>query len=67
MITIEIKGIGKSIAEKLLKEFGSVSGIKTTSIESLEKVIGKKKAELVFTYFSSAIEKKIESELTQDK
>jgi len=64
---LEIKGIGKSIAEKLLKEFGSVSGIKTTSIESLEKVIGKKKAELVFTYFSSANEKKIESELTQDK
>ncbi|MFA6977831.1 MAG: excinuclease ABC subunit UvrC [Ignavibacteriaceae bacterium] len=52
----EIKGIGKSIAEKLLKEFGSVSVIKTTSSEALEKIIGKKKAELVFTYFTTVNE-----------
>ncbi|MDP3149172.1 MAG: excinuclease ABC subunit UvrC [Ignavibacteria bacterium] len=54
---LEIKGIGKSIAEKLLKEFGSVSCIKTVSIENLDKVVGKKKAELVFNYFSSVKEK----------
>ena len=54
---LEIKGIGKSIAEKLLKEFGSVSSIKTVSIENLDKVVGKKKAELVFNYFSSVKEK----------
>jgi len=50
---LEIKGIGKSLADKLLIAFGSVSGIKKTSLEDLEKIIGKKKAELVFTYFSS--------------
>lgn len=53
---LEIKGIGKSIAEKLLKAFGSVSNIKTTSIEELGKVAGMKKAELVFNYFSSVKE-----------
>lgn len=54
---LEIKGIGKSIAEKLLKEFGSVSSIKTASLEELEKIAGKKKAELVFNYFSIVEEK----------
>ncbi|MFA6598682.1 MAG: excinuclease ABC subunit UvrC [Ignavibacteriaceae bacterium] len=53
---LEIKGIGKSLADKLLIAFGSVSGIKKVSQEELEKVIGKKKAELVFSYFSSAEE-----------
>ncbi len=52
----EIKGIGKSITEKLLKEFGSVSVIKTTSSEALEIVIGKKKAELIVNYFATVNE-----------
>lgn len=52
----EIKGIGKSITEKLLKEFGSVSVIKTTSSEDLGKVIGKKKAELIVNYFATVNE-----------
>ena len=50
---LEIKGIGKSLADKLLTTFGSISGIKKVSQEEVEKVIGKKKAELVFAYFSS--------------
>ena len=50
---LEIKGIGKSLADKLLITFGSVATIKDVRIEELEKVIGKKKAELVFAYFSS--------------
>ena len=53
---LEIKGIGKSLADKLLIAFGSVSGIKKVSQEELEKVIGKKKAELVFSYFSTTKE-----------
>ena len=53
---LEIKGIGQSLADKLLIAFGSVSEIKKVSQEELEKVIGKKKAELVFAYFSSAKE-----------
>lgn len=52
----EIKGIGKSITDKLLKEFGSVSVIKTTSSDALEKVIGKKKAELIVNYFATVNE-----------
>ncbi|PIX94055.1 MAG: excinuclease ABC subunit C [Ignavibacteria bacterium CG_4_10_14_3_um_filter_37_18] len=50
---LEIKGIGKSLADKLLLSFGSVSIIKKVPLEELEKVIGKKKADLVFAYFSS--------------
>ncbi|MDP4114869.1 MAG: excinuclease ABC subunit UvrC [Bacteroidota bacterium] len=46
----DIKGIGNLIAEKLLKELGSVDVIKNASVEELTKVIGKK-AELVYSYF----------------
>jgi excinuclease ABC subunit C len=43
----ELKGIGKNTADKLLKHFKSVKKIKDASLEELESVIGKKKAELV--------------------
>lgn len=43
----ELKGIGKNTADKLLKHFKSVKKIKDASLEELESVVGKKKAELV--------------------
>lgn len=41
----ELEGIGKQTATKLLRHFKSVKKIKEASIEELEKLIGRKKAE----------------------
>ena len=49
----DIKGIGEATAELLLKHFRSVKKIKESSLEELEKVIGKSKAKVVFEYFQN--------------
>ena len=43
----ELHGIGKSTANKLLRHFKSVKKIREASFEEVEKLIGKKKAEIV--------------------
>lgn len=43
----DVKGIGKKSIEELLQHFKSVKKIKEASFEELEKVIGKRKAELI--------------------
>jgi excinuclease ABC subunit C len=43
----EFKGIGKKTIDTLLKEFKSVKKIKEASFEDLEKLVGKKKAEII--------------------
>lgn len=45
----DIPGIGNTLAEKLLKTFGSISKIKEQSETELAKVIGKAKASIVYT------------------
>ncbi|MBU2492580.1 MAG: excinuclease ABC subunit UvrC [Bacteroidetes bacterium] len=50
---VEIKGIGKTIAEKLLKEFKSIEDIKNSSIEDMGKIIGKAKAVIVKNHYSA--------------
>jgi excinuclease ABC subunit C len=47
----EIKGIGESTATVLLQNFRSVKNISIQSKEDLSKVIGNKKAEIVFEHF----------------
>ena len=47
-----IKGIGKNTADMLLKKFKSVKKIKALSEESLEEIIGKSKAGIVYDYFN---------------
>ena len=47
----DIKGIGILIAKKLLETFGSLEEIKKSNFEELEKIVGKKKAELLINYF----------------
>lgn len=47
----DIKGIGEKLAEKLLKQFGSVKKIEQLSLTEVEEVIGKSKASIVFHYF----------------
>ena len=47
----DIKGIGKLTAEKLMLELKSVKNIKEADLETLEKVVGKAKAKIVWEYF----------------
>lgn len=47
----QIQGIGSVIAEKLLLHLRSVTSIKETSLEELEKIIGKAKAKIVFEHY----------------
>ena len=49
----DIKGIGKQTAEKLMLELKSVKNIKEASLETLEKIVGKAKAKVVWDYFQS--------------
>lgn len=49
----QIKGIGKATETTLLQEFKSVENIKNKSIFELAKIVGNKKAELVFNHFHS--------------
>jgi len=49
----EIKGIGKATAYMLLSELGSVEKIKKTDTETLSKLIGIKKAQLVRGHFEN--------------
>lgn len=49
----DIPGIGPEKARLLLKEFKSITRIKTASVETLSPVIGKAKAELVYNYYQS--------------
>ena len=44
----DIPGIGKTIAEKLLKHFKSTKKLEAASLEEIEAVVGKSKAALVF-------------------
>jgi len=48
----QIKGISDKTAEKLLREFKSVSRIKEISEEKIAKAIGKTKAKTLIKYFS---------------
>lgn len=47
-----IKGIGATTATQLLKEFRSVKNIRTLTERELTRVIGQKKARIVWSYFS---------------
>ncbi len=47
-----IKGIGKNTADMLLKKFRSVKKIKSLSRESLEEIVGKSKAGIIYNYFN---------------
>ncbi len=48
----EIKGIGPSTAQTLLKELGSLNIVKNSSFEQLSRLIGKKKANILIRYFN---------------
>lgn len=50
----DIKGIGKTTAEKLLFELKSVKNIKSTDLQKLSDIIGPAKAKIVFDHFNSS-------------
>lgn len=45
-----IPGVGPATRKKLLKEFGSVSGIKNADIDKLKNVVGLKKSQIIKSY-----------------
>ena len=49
----QIKGIGKTTANLLLKEFKSVKNIRSKTAEDISQIIGKAKADLLLTHFNS--------------
>ncbi|UKN00798.1 excinuclease ABC subunit UvrC [Paracrocinitomix mangrovi] len=46
-----IEGIGDRTAEMLIQEFKSVKRVKESTLDEIEKIIGRKKAELLVNYF----------------
>ena len=51
----DVKGIGSSTANKLLKELGSLSAIKASEYDKLVTIIGKKKADILINHFKEEI------------
>lgn len=50
----DIPGIGKKTAMKLLKELGSVDGVRNSTIAQLKVHLGEKQAKIVHNYFLSS-------------
>lgn len=46
-----IKGIGPKTSELLMKTFKSVKKLKESSLEEIEEVVGKSKAQILYSYF----------------
>lgn len=49
----DIKGIGSSTAQKLLKEFGSVTELRKVDFDKVAAVVGKKKAKIIKNFFEA--------------
>jgi excinuclease ABC subunit C len=49
----EIEGVGEKTIQTLLRKFKSVNKIKETTLEELQKTVGKDKGKIVFDYFKS--------------
>lgn len=47
----DIKGIGNSTAQKLLKELGSYSAVRESGFDKLVSIVGEKKAEIIINFF----------------
>lgn len=52
----EIKGIGTQTAKLLIEKFGSLDAIKSSKIEELAELVGKKKADTIKKFFSKSTE-----------
>ena len=63
----DIKGIGRSTADLLLRELRSVKNVQTKTEEELAKLIGGAKARLVFEHFNDKTENPSKKERGQDE
>lgn len=52
----QIDGIGEKTAQQLLKTFGSVKGVRETSLEDLQEEVGPKTGENIYHYFHNSEE-----------
>jgi excinuclease ABC subunit C len=50
----QIKGIGKSTTDLLLKEYKSVKKISQLSLEQIVKLIGAAKGKIIYSYFKTS-------------
>ena len=48
----DIKGIGPSTAKILLKELGSLAAVRVANKDTLNKLIGRKKTDILIKHFS---------------
>ena len=46
----QIKGIGEKSKDELLREFGSLGGIKNAPLEKLAEIIGRRRAEILWAH-----------------
>ena len=53
---LNIEGIGKTTADKLLKEVGSLEDVKNSSVETLRNIVGEKLAIRIKEYFAKESE-----------
>ena len=52
-----IAGVGQQTIEKLLQKFHSVERLQKTPSDEIEKVVGKKKTEMILKYFGQIVKK----------
>jgi excinuclease ABC subunit C len=48
---LQISGVGEALAEKLLRAFRSVKGVKEASLDELKNVCGESRAKKIFDFF----------------
>jgi excinuclease ABC subunit C len=66
----DIKGIGLSTAQKLLKELGSAAAVREADFEKISGIIGRQKADILFKYFrenNSSLTNKSETESNENQ
>jgi excinuclease ABC subunit C len=51
---ISIPGIGPKTQQDLMRTFKTVSAIKSSSLEELQKIVGQSKAQIILNYFATA-------------
>jgi excinuclease ABC subunit C len=51
---IAIPGIGPKTQQDLMRAFKTVSAIKSSSLEELQKIVGQSKAQIILNYFATA-------------
>lgn len=62
---MHIKGVGEKTAQKLLKKFGSVAGIRNANREDIKQEVGEEITKKIFSYFDLQQKEKQDNEQAQ--